>query len=274
MVAKQKSDSKRPAWLANTPKSPSANYSFRVVESNGSDLPSSRLMARAELRRHISSEFNIEVSEEYTNSSTTTANLKGISGYTENEKYIINIKSDEVVNSNIHVEKIDEYYEVTKVGGAKVFKLYTLFAVSNVGKKPQFDTFRITDKYGARGLWRSAICPGWGQMYKGSKGKGITILLAEAAAIGGVIFCENERASYESKMLSQPHFMKTYKTKVDNFETARNCCIGAAAVIYVYNLIDAMAAPGAKRLSIDPSRVKLAPFATKDFGGFSLSYRF
>lgn len=111
-------------------------------------------------------------------------------------------------------------------------------------------------------------------MYKGSKGKGITILLAEAAAIGGIIFCENGRASYESKMLSQPQFIKTNKTKVDNFETARNCCIGAAAAIYVYNLIDAVVAPGAKRLSIEPNRVQLAPFATKDFGGFSLSYRF
>ena len=275
MVAKERSDSKRPAWLTNTPKSPSDNYSFRVVMvDNGSDLPSSRLLARAELRRHISSEFNIEVSEEYTGSSTTTGNQKGVTGYTENDKYVINIKSNEVVNSNIHVEKIDEYYEVEKVGGVKVFKLYTLFAVSNIGKKPKFDIFRITDKYGARGLWRSAICPGWGQMYKGSKGKGITILLAEAAAIGGIIFCENERASYESKMLSQPQFIKNYKTKVDNFETARNCCIGAAAAIYVYNLIDAVVAPGAERLSIEPKRVQLAPFATKDFGGFTLSYRF
>lgn len=119
---------------------------------NGSDLPSSRLLARAELRRHISSEFNIEVSEEYTGSSATTGNQKGVTGYTENDKYVINIKSNEVVNSNIHVEKIDEYYEAEKVGGVKVFKLYTLFAVSNIGKKPKFDTFRITDKYGARGL--------------------------------------------------------------------------------------------------------------------------
>lgn len=276
MVAKERSDSKRPAWLTNTPKSPSDNYSFRVVMvDNGNDLQSSRLLARAELRRHISSEFNIEVSEEYTGSSTTTSNHKGVTGYNENEKYVINIKTDDAVhNSNIHVEKISEYYEVEKVGGVKVFKLYTLFAVSNLGKKPHFDTFRTTKKYGARGFWRSTICPGWGQMYKGSKAKGITILLAEAAAIGGIIFCENERASYESKMLSQPQFIKTYKTKVDNFETARNCCIGAAAAIYVYNLIDAVVAPGAERLSIEPKRVQLAPFATKDFGGFTLSYRF
>ena len=155
-----------------------------------------------------------------------------------------------------------------KVGGVKVFKLYTLFAVSNLGKKPHFDTFRTTQKYGARGLWRSAICPGWGQMYKGSKAKGITMLLAEAATIGGIIFCENERASYESKMLSQPQFIKTYKTKVDNFETERNCCIGAAAAIYVYNLIDAVVAPGAERLSIEPKRVQFVPFATKDMATF------
>ena len=44
--------------------------------------------------------------------------------------------------------------------------------------------------------------------------------------------------------------IKTYSTKADHFATARNICIGAAAALYVYNLIDAIAAPGARRIAV------------------------
>ena len=66
-----------------------------------------------------------------------------------------------------------------------------------------------------------------------------------------IIYTENMRATYASKMRSQPRFAKQYKSKADNFEIARNCCIGAAAAMYVYNLIDAEAEINHKELSAE-----------------------
>ena len=60
------------------------------------------------------------------------------------------------------------------------------------------------------------------------------------------------RADYARK-IAQTHninHIKTYSTKADHFATARNICIGAAAALYVYNLIDAIAAPGARRIVV------------------------
>jgi hypothetical protein len=165
--------------------------------------------------------------------------------------------------------RIDDY-ETRERG---MVKLHTLYQIATCDD-PVFDNVYLTTKYGSQGLWRSAICPGWGQMYKGSKTKGIAILAAEVAAIGGIIFTENERASYESKMLSQPKFAKQYKSKVDNFETARNCCIGAAAAIYIYNLIDAAVSPGARRVVVMPRNLNIAPTTSNDFTGMTLNYTF
>ncbi|MBR2458748.1 MAG: hypothetical protein IKB39_05485 [Bacteroidaceae bacterium] len=269
-----KSDKVRPAWLKKTPQALNNTYSFKVVSvDNGQDLSSSQLLARAELTRYVKREFNIQTSEELESVSNTTMSGGNISDYSENEKYVLRVKSeDETVG--IYCEKVDEYYEVYTENGIRVFKLYTLFAVSNVGSNAYFDDFRRTTQYGARGLWRSAICPGWGQMYKGSTAKGLTILAAEVATIGGIIFTENERATYESKMHSQPNFARQYKAKMDNYETARNCCIGVAAAIYVYNLIDAIVAPGARRVVVKPRNLQFTPVAYKDFSGVTFTYNF
>ena len=268
--AKTQSDKIKPTWLRSTPQPLNNTYSFKVIMvDNGQELASSRMLARAELSRYIAKEFNIEISEEVTETSTTTQNGNQY-GYTDKETYVFHAKSEEKPVS-VYGERVDEYYEIYEEGGIRVFKLYTLYAVSNVGKRAVFDEFNLTTKYG---FSARALVPGWAQMYKGSTAKGIAILAAEVAAIGGIVFTENERASYESKMRSQPNFAKQYKTKMDNYETARNCCIGAAAAIWVYNLIDAIVAPGARRVVVKPRNFKVIPMASKDFNGVTLSYNF
>lgn len=271
--AKEKSERIKPSWIKNTPVSNNSRYSFEVIlVENGKDLASSRIMAKAELTRCVEKKFDIQVSESI-NEISATEQHNNDTDKKNKVTYILDVKSDNE-QVTVYCERVDEYYEIYQENGVTVFKLYTLFAVSNVGEKAMFDDFRVTAKYGAKGLWRSAICPGWGQMYKGSMAKGISILAAEVAAIGGIIFTENERASYETKMRSQPKFAQKYKTKVDNYETARNCCIGAAAAIYVYNIIDAIVASGARRVVVTPKKLQINPILSEGFSGFKLSYNF
>jgi len=52
---------------------------------------------------------------------------------------------------------------------------------------------------------------------------------------------------------SDANAKKSYINSASNLATGRNVCIGAAAALYVYGLIDAIVAPGARRVVITPS---------------------
>ncbi len=99
-----------------------------------------------------------------------------------------------------------------------------------------------------------SLIPGWAQFHKGQKAKGAVIIAAEALSVGGIIYTESQRSAYQSKMNSQPSYAAEYKKKRDNFATARNCCIGAAAAVYLYNLIDGWTSKpsGKRRVAIQP----------------------
>ena len=113
-------------------------------------------------------------------------------------------------------------------------------------------------------------------MYKGSYLKGGLILGGEAAFVAGIIAAENLRASYRKKMKEQPQHIKTYNTKADNCENIRNICIGGAAALYVYNLVDAIAPNGAKRVIIKKKNGNLSinPISSPFYNGVNMAYQF
>ena len=116
----------------------------------------------------------------------------------------------------------------------------------------EYDQFQLTTKYGVRGLWRSAIVPGWGQFHKGANLKGGLILGGSAALAVGIVYTETMRKDYYNKIVKTHNVMekRIYKTRSDNFAMGRNVCIGALGALYVYNLIDAIVAPGARYVKI------------------------
>lgn len=62
---------------------------------------------------------------------------------------------------------IDGWWEQVAIDGIGLrYNSYTLYAVSEANM-PLADNVGVTTRYGARGLWRSALVPGWGQFYKG-----------------------------------------------------------------------------------------------------------
>jgi hypothetical protein len=156
------------------------------------------------------------------------------------------------------------------------YTLSTVYAKSELGEAPLFDNLVLTDRYGARGFFRSLIIPGWGQMYKGSTAKGCWILGGAAVLTGGIIYTESMRQDYADKR-SRTHntsLIKSYRTKCDNWRTARNVAIGAAGALYVYNLVDALVAPGAQRIVVHNygrgRSLTVLPTPTTD-GGAALS---
>ena len=165
---------------------------------------------------------------------------------------------------------LDEYHRITSDGNREVFLLV------QTARHPDFayEPVEVSDHYP---LSARALIPGLSQMHKGSTVKG-WLMLGGVAAFGlGALFCENERADYRNKIKEQPQFAQSYNTKANNFETARNVCLGAAAAIWIYNIVDAATAKGARRIIVKPTKgsyVSLQPVASPSSVGISLSYIF
>jgi hypothetical protein len=148
----------------------------------------------------------------------------------------------------LYINEVSEYWKYRHGH----YLLTTLYAKSELGQTPLFDNVVLTDRYGARGFFRSLIIPGWGQLYKGSTAKGSIILGGTALLAGGIIFTESMRKDYSDKRLRthDASLIKSYTSKCDNWRAARNITIGAAGALYIYNLVDAIVAPGAQRVVV------------------------
>lgn len=266
-----KSEPKRPDWLAHkTPQPGNSTFYYQITEGEHRNLPDARQSCLINLSTYIKQTQRITAE---TKSDIRINNSNA--GTSESESYLFSytVKGEE---QNITLNKQDEYWEyIGYPNGERLYRCYTLFAVAKApGGKANFDQLTFSRKYGVRGLARSLIVPGWGQMYKGSTAKGGCILGGEVVLIGGIIVAENLRSSYVKKMHENPKHLQTYNTKADNWENVRNACIGGAAALYVYNLIDALVANGRKRSITHKPHFSLTPTTNADCNGVSFAFNF
>ncbi len=265
----ERSEKLRPEWLANrTPKTSNLTFHYQIAEGEHQSLEDARHSCLLNLSTYIKRKHHIS---EQAVAQISLEQVDGKSAESESYHFSYDIQGDRVTVISL---KYDEYWEyVLYLDGRRVYRCYTLYGVAD-NVSPSFDRLLFSRKYGARAFVRSLIVPGWGQLYKGNKAKGACILGGEVALIGGIIAAENLRASYAKKMREQPKHLETYNTKADNWENVRNVCIGGAAALYVYNLIDALVANGRKRsTTYKQVRMALYPVAG-DCNGMTLAVRF
>lgn len=119
--------------------------------------------------------------------------------------------------------------------------------------------------------------PGMAQLHKGSTAKGLFFIISEAACVGGIVAAECLRADYMSKYKATNDAYKksVYWDRTSNWENIRNGAIAGAAVFYVWNVIDGIAAKGKKRsISLGDAQLHINPYATPQTGGLSLALNF
>lgn len=247
------SEKPRPQWLHKLPKPSNPSFTYETTSATAESLDIAREKCLAELI--IGSGLQNGIVAISTNNSS-----EKLSQVWQNGKLSEHVSYDSHTSTQthydavkLHVKNIAEYWTINEEGYYFLTKLY---ARSTMETTPVFDDTELTTRYGARGLWRSAIIPGWGQFYKGAHLKGGLILGGCAVFAGGAVFMENQRADYVRK-ISRTHnneLINKYATKQDHFAAARNICIGTAVAIYIYNLIDAIAAPGARRIITSKKR--------------------
>lgn len=171
----------------------------------------------------------------------------------------------------LNCQLMDSYWEQVVRNGQDMYECYQLFEVTAPNSSPKFDKYTLTTSYASDpATWGLSLIPGAAQMHKGSYLKGGLIMGGTVAIVGGLIACESLRKSYMAK-ISQTHsaeVKKAYNTMAGNCATARNICIGGLAALYIYNIIDAYIAPGARRVIVTPSATADGQY------GMSLSYTF
>lgn len=153
---------------------------------------------------------------------------------------------------------------------------YRVSVLAQVAKNPtlEFESVTVTDKYG---FMASAFVPGMAQLQKGSKGKAAFFIGAEAVFIGGIIASECMRVSYESK-LATTHNVELKQSYINNANLCsniRNIAIAGVAVVYVWNVIDGIAAKGKKHIVIaENTSLDILPYVSQDSGGIALCFNF
>lgn len=271
LYGREKSDNLKPSWVTKSlPVSISGTYIFVRSHGTASTLAGAKQHAFVDMANRLEHERGLTVNTRVLESELFKMNEHETS--TDYRKEV----TVEVVEKGRKLEivcrTIDDYWE-KKDGEYHVDVLYTVTdKKAYVGSHN--DDITLTTSYGAAGLL--SIIPGAGQIYKGSVAKGSIILAGEVAAAGAILLCENTRAAYIKKMYEQPKHASEYNSLAEDWETGRNICIGAAAAIYVYNLVDAFVAKGARRVVVKPGRptFQVSPYADHRSVGMGFTMKF
>ncbi|MDR1169806.1 MAG: DUF5683 domain-containing protein [Prevotellaceae bacterium] len=255
------SHSDRLPWVDGVFPAKKGVFDYRVARGEGATLSDARNDAFSRLLADLGNKAGVTVN------SQTLAEIKSSLNYSSSsDNYLESVSN--VTTYRIDREgfktsftKVSEYYEYTRGR----YLLWELYEVSQVASFtviiPEY-----TSHYGREALWRSMIIPGWGQFYKRKANKGIIFLTTEVAVVSGLAFCEircsnNWRKSIETTNVS---IAKEYRNRADSWELRRNVLVGAAAGIYLWNVLDAALAKGKLKYAWMPENLNL--FADENNG--------
>ena len=263
VCAQEASDKVKPQWMKHTPAARTYGVCYVPVTVYSTDLQSASTLALNELTKYLPRNWNVTTVTDVERESYMEregANTIGANKRTQTYRLYVRNEGEPVT---IRCKEVDTYWEEVRIGGNDQLKHTILYQVIAPNSPADFETTYTTTQYGTHGLWRSMIVPGWGQFYKGSKAKGAMFLGGTVALAGGVVYCQS-RITNSRNLAAQtynPEHLRIYSRRISNFSTARNVCIGATAALYVWNLVDAIVAPGARRVVVKPAM---------NFGGYSL----
>lgn len=249
-MADAKSDRLKPLWIKKAPESFSPNVAIVPVIVYSTDSQALPAKALSALTYKLPSDWNVSTSVTSADTDSVELSLRKIGGESVHAGKI-NVTAD---GGNVAVKcaLIDEYQD-SKYG---MLRYHALYQVAKTEDTSFLETF-LTHEYGAKKAVLS-IVPGLGQFSKGDQLKGGLFLGGCAAGAVGVVITESQRKAYISQM-SQTHdanILRQLDARQKNMGIARNVCLGATAAIYLWNLIDAAVAPGARRVVITGNSIK------------------
>ena len=162
-------------------------------------------------------------------------------------------------------------------GDASVYArlaFYQLYAVTGRNGPPEFDDFRKVESNNLKATAMSLI-PGMGQLYKGDKLKGYSILGVELASVACGVLCQNRMLYCKDQADKGMSATDSWRSKQRGWREFRNIAIGTFGVTYLFNLFDAAADDGMSRVLVSkPEGQQLTVSPSSVGAGVALTYRF
>lgn len=261
----------KPLWIQNGEKSlakerTNENYYFKVFHTYGEDVNLLKKQRFYPLLDHVREHYRTELSK-----------MKLDSLYLDNDSskmtYCITF-TDSVGNAVVYAQKVDEYRSFEDYAdNTYQFEYYQLYAISKRDSFPVFDEFTLSRTYNHKALCLSLV-PGLGQIYKGQKIKGYTILGMEATLAVSAVAFHFKKHYCDRQIDKQPQFADSWKSKSLGWRQMRNLCIGVAGCLYVYNLIDAAVSKGSRHVVVKKPKLQVLPSASSEGAGMTLSFNF
>lgn len=250
----------KPGWIYNKPTPTNSSYLYVVESATGRTEDEARNKATAEVFRTTA----MRIGQPF-NSGEINAALQSGKGY--------NVIASQY---NIPINKVCEYAE----NQSNEYKVYILCQVAAAGNiMVQWSDFNKCDRQGIDGMavLKSALLPGLGQFHKGQNAKGVSFLAGEIVAVGGIVVGQSMRHSYINKMnnTTKPSEKQFYAERANMCITVRNISIGAAAAVYVWNVLDAIISKSNHTNALTYGNpVHLTPVVTDEYAALSLSINF
>ena len=259
----------KPLWLQRGVKPlnemrTNGSYEFHILNVSLSDIAMLEVDRLVLLEDYIAAKYRVNPLDIVVDSLRSGDN--GRTSY--RLSFVVNGKPTEVT-----AQLVDEYSEYWDNVDTFDYDLSQLFAISAIGSAPSFDSFDLTRRYPVKAAILSVV-PGLGQIYKGQAGKGYAIIGAEAVLAGGAVFTALEARRYGRLASDNPGMAESYDKKASAYRTMRNGCLAAAGGVYIYNLVDAAFANGARRVVVSRPDGSAAEFAfapvVTEYGGLGL----
>lgn len=250
----------KPGWIYNKPKPTNDTYLYDMEWGEGGTAKEAENDAISKVFRFTA----MQVGQPFESGAIDKALQDGINYSVISRQY------------NIPINKVCDYIEREGSG----YRVYVLCQVAmSALVSAQWSDFRGCDRQGIDGMavLKSALLPGLGQFHKGQNGKGVGFLAGEAVSVAGIVVAQSMRHSYLNKMNNTNNAAqkKLYAERANAFTTVRNISIGAAAAVYVWNVLDAIISKSNHSNSLSYGNpVHLTPMVTDESVALSLSINF
>lgn len=221
----------KPGWVYNKPKPSNNTYLYTVEVATANTEREARSQAFARVLYSTAMRLGQPINSDEINRAVQSG------------------KDFSVISAqyNIPINKVCEYGERNKDG----YRVYLLCQVAKTGNSiVEFDydfegCFDIKQYRNSTALIKSVFVPGLGQMGKRRYKEGAITLITEVALIGGAYLTYNSAQNQIDVMKNVNTTYADYmaaKDKYNSMKKANTICLGAAAIIYAFNLYRAYSA--------------------------------
>ena len=235
------STEKRPTWSIEPPTGKYFRY-FSGMGSSNNSLADAKQQAISDVLSEIIMEKRI----------TAKSEIKTFQEQSNSE--IISKVSREIQQTGMSTTidgllKEEDYWEIAKVHKGSIYRFWILMKFP----KPEYNGFdlammTVKQSYGVFPIVKSVFVPGWGQIHKKEKKKGLRLLTGFAVTLTAGIVSQSMSNNYavDAQNADTGEWIDYYNTLSEQYYLASTISYILAGSIYGYNVYDAISSKGAK----------------------------